>query len=180
VNEDGSTDGTWPRGRARDGGIDEVPVPAGRLWLCGKHLIGPDAEAALARVGADAVVCLSERHELEERYPGYVEWLVLNAGRRAVWYPIPDLHAPAFERSMALVSEVVARLRAGDGLVMHCGAGIGRAGTIAVCVLVALGESLDTARAAVASSRPSAGPEVGAQQALVERFAAAGDLSAPR
>jgi protein-tyrosine phosphatase len=180
VNDDGPTGGAWPRGRARDGGIDEVPVPAGRLWLCGKHLIGPDTEAVLARVGADAVVCLSERHELDERYPGYVEWLVRHAGRRAVWHPIPDLHAPAFERTVDLVAELVARLRAGDGLVMHCGAGIGRAGTIAVCVLMALGQPLDVSLATVASSRPSAGPEVGAQQALVERFAATEDLSAQR
>ncbi len=45
-----------------DGGIDEIPLPAtasGRLWLCGKHAIGPDPEGLMARVGADGVVCLN-------------------------------------------------------------------------------------------------------------------------
>jgi protein-tyrosine phosphatase len=180
VDESGATGGTWPRGRARDGGIDAIPVTSGQLWLCGRRAVGPDADAALARVGADTIVCLSERHELELRYPHYVEWLELHAGSRAVWHPIPDLHAPAFDRASALVSEVVARLHAGEGLVMHCGAGIGRAGTIAVCVLMRMGDPLPAALATVASSRPSAGPEVGAQQALVERFSRVGDAAEQR
>jgi len=44
-----------------DGGIHEIPLPPparGRLWLCGKHAIGPDPDALMARVGADTVVCL--------------------------------------------------------------------------------------------------------------------------
>lgn len=40
--------------------------------MCGKHAIGPDPEGLLERVGADGVVCLSEEHELAERYPGYL------------------------------------------------------------------------------------------------------------
>ena len=60
--------------RSRTGGIDEVPVPGpGRVWLCGKHFIGPDPEVALERTGAAVVVCLNERGELEDRYPEYVE-----------------------------------------------------------------------------------------------------------
>jgi len=50
-----------------DGGIDEIPLPPlarGRLWLCGKHAIGPDPDGLLERVGADGVVCLNEEHEL--------------------------------------------------------------------------------------------------------------------
>ena len=164
----------WPHGRARDGGVDEIPLPAvpGRLWLCGKHAIGPDAEALVALVGATSVVCLTERHELADRYPDYVAWLDRERGGRAVWQPIHDLHAPGVEEVAPLVDDVVARLRGGEGVVVHCGAGIGRAGTLAVCVLVSLGHDVDDALAVVAAHRPMAGPEVGAQRDLVQAWVA--------
>ena len=166
----------WPHGRSRDGGVDEVPLPAGaaagRLWLCGKHAIGPDGDGLLRRVGATTVVCLTERHELADRYPEFVAWLGHERGARAVWHPIHDLHAPSADAIAPLVDDVVARLRAGEGVVVHCGAGIGRAGTLAVCVLVSLGLDLDGALAHVAAHRPMAGPEVGAQRDLVHAWAA--------
>lgn len=51
--------------------------------------------------------------------------------------------------------------------VLHCGAGIGRAGTIAAALLMRGGLSHDEALARVASSRPMAGPEAGAQRDLL-------------
>ena len=50
--------------RSRHGGVDEIPLPAGdgRLWLCGKHFVGPDVEDAIRQVGATTVVCLNEVH----------------------------------------------------------------------------------------------------------------------
>src|SRR5687768_2482553 len=94
---------TWVRLRAvtatwnHDGGLHEIPLDAvpGRLWLCGKHMIGPDPEAVLARTGAHTVVCLTERHELADRYPHYVRWLdehhSADAEGRALWFPVHDL-----------------------------------------------------------------------------------------
>ena len=164
----------WPRGRARDGGIDEIRLPRGpgRLWLCGKHLVGPDPEGALGRVGATTMVCLTERHELSDRYPDYVDWLVEHRDERAVWFPVPDLHAPPLVTVVPFVEALVARLDAGEGLVVHCGAGIGRAGTVATCVLMTMGTTPDDALAIVAEHRPMAGPEVGAQRELIDAFAA--------
>ncbi|MEM9712946.1 MAG: tyrosine-protein phosphatase [Actinomycetota bacterium] len=153
-----------------DGGIDEVDLPGvtGRMWLCGKHLVGPDVHGVLARTGADVVVCLTERHELAERYPAYVEWLDTEAGGRAVWRSIPDLSAPPADELLVLVDDLVARLRAGHGLVVHCAAGIGRSGTVAVAILLVLGAPLDEALRHVAASRSLAGPESGAQTEVVE------------
>lgn len=163
---------SWPSGRARHGGIDEIPLPgvAGRLWLCGKHAIGPSHEAALAEVDATGVVCLTEADELDGRYPEYLAWLQ-SAPQRAIWRPIHDLHAPPLEVATELVEAIVARLAAGERLILHCAAGIGRSGTVAVCVLVELGVPLDEALAVVAANRPMAGPEVGAQRDLVVEFA---------
>jgi protein-tyrosine phosphatase len=163
-----------PPPRSVDGGLDEVPLPrtAGRLWLCGKHLVGPHPEAALDRAGASTVICLSQEHELGDRYPDYVAWLRSNRGRRAVWFPVPDLHVPEVGEALRFLEEVGRRLGGGEGLLMHCGAGIGRAGTLAVGVLLSLGTPADEAVATVAASRPMAGPEAGAQRQLVEALAA--------
>ena len=166
---------TWrPTSRSMDGGVDEIPLPAvtGRLWLCGKHVVGPDPEAALARVGADTIVCLNEADELDGRYPDYVAWLRMQPIERVVWFPVPDLHAPPLDAVLPVVDDLHRRLRTGDRLLVHCGAGIGRAGTMATLLLVRLGLGQDAALAHVAAHRPMAGPEAGTQRELVSLFAA--------
>ncbi len=157
--------------RSRNGGIDRVPVAGapGALWLCGKHLIGPDPDAAVARVDADLVVCLNERHELEDRYPAYVDWL--RTDPRVRWVPVPDLGVPPLEVAVELAGSVAAQVDAGRTVLAHCGAGIGRAGTLAAAVLIVRGASVHEAVAVVAASRPTAGPEAGAQLQLLHELA---------
>jgi protein-tyrosine phosphatase len=170
----------WLSRRQRDGSIDRIPMPdsvPGALWLCGKHAIGPDHSKLIDEVGGAAtVVCLVERHELEDRYPEYLDWLQRPSTADAVWFPIPDLHAPDLARVTPFVDELVTRLTQGETLVVHCAGGMGRAGTIAVCVLNRLGVPLDEALATVAVARPGAGPEVGAQRDLVEQLAQLGRM----
>ena len=155
--------------RSRNGGADEIPLPSGpgRLWLCGKHYVGPDPEGALGRVSATTVVCLSEAHELVDRYPDYVVWLEANRPDRALWHPIPDLHAPSAEQADDLIEELRRRLAADESLLVHCGAGIGRAGTVAAALLITLGVPLPDALTMVRAHRPMAGPEAGAQAELL-------------
>jgi protein-tyrosine phosphatase len=164
----------WLGARGRDGGIDLVPLPTttGGLALCGKHAIGPDHEAAMARVDATTVVCLVEANELADRYPDYLAWLEANRGGTAVWFPIHDLHAPTLDATLPLLTELLRRLDDGERLLMHCAAGIGRTGTLTVCLLMMMGLSPDDALAHVAAHRPMAGPEVGAQRDLVNALAA--------
>src|SRR5947209_2516503 len=146
----------WLSERSRNGGVDEVPLPAGpgRLWLCGKHFIGPDVEAALARVDATTVVCLNERAELAGRYDEYVRWLTEGEPARVVWFPIPDLHSPDAARVEPFLADLRARLANGESLLMHCGAGIGRAGTMAAALLITMGVPPEGAIATVAAHRP--------------------------
>ena len=54
---------------------------------------------------------------------------------------------------------------------MHCAAGIGRAGTTAVALLILLGIDIDNALATVRANRPMAGPEVGAQLDVITDLA---------
>jgi hypothetical protein len=166
---------TWWLGeRSWHGGCDEIPLPSGpgRLWLCGKRFVGSDPDGVLTEVGADRIVCLCEDHELSERYPEYVEWLSRPAGR-STWYPIPDVHAPTLRPAIAFLDELQTRLAAGERLIMHCGAGIGRAGTMAAALLVRMGQPLSEALSIVAAHRPMAGPEAGAQETFLAEVAAA-------
>jgi protein-tyrosine phosphatase len=156
--------------------LDEVTLPdtPGRLWLCGKRVVGPDPEAALRRAdNANAVVSFNERHELLRDYPGYVAWLDRHAGNRALWWPVPDLGAPRLADAQPMVHTMVKRLKRGDGLILHCAGGIGRAPTMATCVLIGLGMTVAQAQSHIAASRPMAGPEAGAQQDLVDSFSLA-------
>ena len=94
-----------------------------------------------------------------------------NRDDRAVWSPVPDLHAPDVETAVALVELLRARLDRGEVLLVHCGAGFGRAGTIAAALLLRLGVPLTEAIATVAAHRPMAGPEAGVQRELLESLA---------
>lgn len=169
--------------RGRDGGIDRIPLPddvAGQLWLCGKHHIAADVDTVVAGAGATTVVCLTRRDELADRYPVYVEWLDRRVVGRAerpdgcevVWFPIDDLSAPALTVYQPVLEDLAWRLRHGERLIVHCAAGIGRAGTTAVALLLLLGVDLDEALATVRANRPMAGPEVGTQLDLVVELAA--------
>jgi hypothetical protein len=155
--------------------IDRIPLPRteGALWLCGRNDVGPDPEAAL-RFADDAttIVCLNGVDELH-RYPGYVEWLRTQRGGRAIWFPIDNFGAPSARSVIPVVRMIVERLEAGEGVVMHCAAGQGRAGTMATCVLMALGDDAHQALRTVAANRTFAGPGTATQWALVEGVAAA-------
>jgi predicted protein tyrosine phosphatase len=171
----------WLGERGRDGGIDRVPLPiaTGALSLCGKHVVGPDPVEALVRADATTMVCLVEARELADRYPDYLDWLRVHAGpttdaaadTAALWFPIHDLHAPTLERARPFLGDLVDRLHRDERLLMHCAAGIGRAGTMAVCVLMELGVPAQEALTVVAAARPMAGPEAGPQTELVEALA---------
>jgi protein-tyrosine phosphatase len=160
----------WARERSRNGGADRIPLPVatGGLWLCGKHFIGPDPELALAKTGATTVVCLSQPAEIEDRYPDYARWL--RADPRAIWFPVPDLHAPELDVVLPVLARLRDHVEAGEVLLVHCGAGIGRAGTIAAALLITMGLSLEDACATVAANRPMAGPEAGVQRQLLDRL----------
>jgi hypothetical protein len=163
----------WGNERSRNGGIDELPLPQGpgRLLLCGKHYVGPDVRHVRAAHHVDVIVCLTQRHEIDLRYSGYTAWLDASEGSDALWRPVPDLGVLSHSEMLRLIEEVDGLLQAGKTILLHCAAGIGRTGTVAVAVLMRQGMTADHARAHVAAHRSLAGPETGPQHAFIEQLA---------
>lgn len=155
--------------------IDRIPLPGtdGALWLCGRDDIAPDPDAVLSYAdAATTAVCLLPIQELEVRYPTYVEWLRNNKAGRALWFPIRNFRAESADATMPFLQMIVDRLEAGEGVVMHCALGQGRAGTMAVCLLMMLGATREEALRTVAANRLAAGPAGNWQWSLVEDVAA--------
>ena len=128
-------------------------LPRGaRLWGAGRPSYPdepPDTDAVEAGVrawrqsGVDLVLSLIEDWEVPRRAPGLFETLARERidVRR---YPIADFgvprEAPVFGR---LLREAGERLAAGDGILVHCNAGLGRTAVVLASILKAHGLVID-------------------------------------
>jgi protein-tyrosine phosphatase len=106
----------------------------------------------------DVLVTLLEREEFE-RYgvPGFVE-RAREAGIELIHFPIRDVDTPRRSQSddyAALIERLLDLLGDGQTVVVHCRGGLGRTGTVAASVLVALGRDADEAIALVRKVRRS-------------------------
>jgi ADP-ribosyl-[dinitrogen reductase] hydrolase len=84
--------------------------------------------------------------------------------------PVPDGGVPTLAATREIVNQVVEDLEAGQNVVVHCRGGLGRAPTLAGCVLVALGVPPDDALADLVRARGPGVPETAEQRAFVRAF----------
>ena len=161
------------------GGVHRLPSPdgaTGTLLACAVDVVGPDPEAALDEFAVDTVVCLMERDDLDRRFPDYVRWLDgAIGGSRAVWAPAPDHGVVPDVEAASLAADVRSRLERGTTVLLHCGAGYGRTGVLAVQVLASGtgcpgGRDLEATLAAVRTARPACGPQSDAQHEQLWRL----------
>jgi ADP-ribosyl-[dinitrogen reductase] hydrolase len=135
---------------------------------------------AIQSWGASAVVTLVEAHEL-------VSLGVPDLGDRVRergidWYhlPIVDLTAPdkCFEATWTTVAVTLRQRVTGGGRVLvHCRGGLGRAGTVAACLLVEFGVRPEEAIQRVRIARPNA-LETSAQERYVRAYRPRSDSTA--
>lgn len=86
--------------------------------------------------------------------------------------PVPDLTAPTQDQLSEGVGAIRVALERGDGVLVHCAAGLGRTGTLLACYLVSTGMTAPRAMSHVRKRRPGS-IETADQEAAVELFARA-------
>jgi ADP-ribosyl-[dinitrogen reductase] hydrolase len=152
-------------------GLTKAP---GRFYP-GRHLdarrrLREDLSAIRVDEGARVLVTLLERAEMEQL--GDLGREARRAGLEWIHFPIPDFSAPAdVGPARKLVERILGSLERGEGVVLHCWGGLGRAGTIAAACLVASGSPLDRAVELVRCARPGA-IQSDVQERFLARFAA--------
>ena len=123
-----------------------------------------------------AIVCLAEKDEIHEKSFEYAQ--ALQAGTvpcSVLPFEIPDRGAPEDRDAFwALAGDVAKRLQYGETVLIHCAGGVGRTATLAVCVLLALGEPAGEARSVV--SRAGSTVETVPQSKLISWCALQGSI----
>jgi protein-tyrosine phosphatase len=145
----------------------------GQLWLGampGRFEGWAAFEAQAERARLAVVVCLTPRAELAELSPDYHAAVVAGrVGFRWMQVAMRNFGAPedaaAFRRDVLAIAQAV---RAGDAVMLHCAAGIGRTGTAAACVLKALG--LEAGEALQRVREAGSNPQNAEQSGVVDWF----------
>lgn len=123
--------------------------------------------AAMEGAGIGHVLCLNTPADIARTSPGYAALLDSGAAPWAVHnHPIEDFSVPGdLPAYAAWIAAQAARLRAGETMLLHCGAGIGRTGMTALVLLGALGMAPEAAAARVRAA--GSFPETEAQRDAV-------------
>ena len=124
----------------------------------GKEEALEDAVAEVRRLGISLIVSLAPLSEIRVNSLAYAKAIeAQDLPGILVTCPIPDRGVPENQAEfLRSVEDTASALKAGQNLLLHCNAGIGRTGTYATAVLIRLGLSQDQAIAEVgrAGSHP--------------------------
>jgi len=167
-----------PMRRPDTGTFRQVHVPSratGMLLLHsmpGRHEPLESIWTEAAQLNVSLIVRLADLAEIRRKSPPYAAALeARQVPFEVLPIEIPDWGVPSDRQAFwESACEVGARVRRGEVVLIHCGAGIGRTGMFATAVLIALGVSLESAQEAVREA--GAGAETSAQREVVAWCAA--------
>jgi atypical dual specificity phosphatase len=145
-----------------------MPPPHGFTWVEKPHLAAmarPDSRDDLAWLRQQGLPVLLSLTETPVRR----DW-VNDAGLFAVHVPVIDMTAPTPEQFDQCLDAIRRANRAGMGVAVHCGAGLGRTGSILAVYFVAKGMPPRAAIAKVRELRPGS-VETESQELAIEEFA---------
>jgi protein-tyrosine phosphatase len=148
---------------------------AGRLFLHSmpeRYEAYEDAWQEIARCHVSRVVCLAPLAEVQTKSSRYAQAIEADL---LPWvqeiFPVADYGIPDDRDGFwRLAQRLAAGLQRGERILIHCGAGIDRTGTLAICVLLALGMAIDHACVAVKAAGSS--PETPTQREVISWAAA--------
>ena len=138
---------------------------AGKLAVAARPRAGDwlqDEISSWKSAGVEVVVSLLEDDEIQELDLSLEEVFCSSAGIQYIRFPIKDRGLPTEIR--ALIRDLADRLSAGNNILVHCRAGIGRTGLLASAVLIQIGEQPDEALRAVGQARGVSVPDTEAQR----------------
>jgi atypical dual specificity phosphatase len=141
-NEFSWIDKPFVAGLARPGGVEEL------LWL--------------REQGIQLLISLTEE-------PLRRDW-INEAGLFAMHVPVEDLHPPSLKQIDLCLSAIAKARDKGFGVGVHCGAGLGRTGTMLACYFVSQNQTARDAIARIRRLRPGS-VETPEQEEAVEEFA---------
>jgi protein-tyrosine phosphatase len=150
--------------RDRPGRLATMACPRGGDWLA-------DEVEALRLEEVDVLVSALTDSELSERQLTAEPELAIQAGLAYISFPIRDRGIPSVAAVTDLVGHLEELLTAGQFVVIHCRAGIGRSSLIAAAVLVREGLSPNEAWQRIEAARGLAVPDTEEQRTWLAEFA---------
>jgi protein-tyrosine phosphatase len=149
-------------------------VETGRLVIMPRPRAGDwleDEIAAWKDAAVDTVLCLLEREEIDELGLRHEAELCRARGIEWLSFPIRDRGLPSSTgETLALATSLLARLRAGQVVAVHCRAGIGRSALIAACVMIVSGIDASDAFTRIAAARGTQVPDTEEQRDWAQSF----------
>lgn len=151
-----------------------MPHPRGDEWLA-------DELRSLKEQGATLIVSLQEEDEAEDLGLKDEPRLCGEVGLRFRRFPIRDHSVPPLEQAtFNFIEELAREVKFGEGVAVHCMAGIGRSGLICISVLIALGMESVAAMDAAGDARGFALPETDDQCLWLRDYAQRRSPSGPQ